>query len=144
MEHGGPAMVPASRLVSLVALVDTIPLPAPAPRRGRPAVYPDRLLLKAVAATVLKRPPTVRVLLAVLAEDTPEMAHIRAVLAPDCAWPARRTRARRLGARAAALPAQVADLRARLVGLLGPWDDCGRTVAVDSAALRARGGVRHK
>ena len=137
-------MVPASRLVSLVALVDTVPLPAPASRRGRPPVYPDRLFLKALVVMVLKRLPTVHALLAVLAEDTPEMAQIRAVLVPDGAWPARRTWERRLGALADALPAQITGLGAYLVSRLDPWHDCGRAVAVDSTPLRARGGVWHR
>ena len=137
-------MVPASRLVSLVALVDTISLPAPARRRGRPAVYPDRLFLKAVVVMVLKRLPTVHALLAVLAEDTPEMAQVRALLAPDGAWPSRRTWERRLGALAAALPAQVAWLGEDLLARLDPFRAHGRAVAVDSTALRARGGVWHR
>jgi hypothetical protein len=127
-----------------VALADTLPLPAPAPRRGRPAVYPDRLFLKAVGVMVRRRLPTVHALLAVLAEDTPAMAPIRAPLAPDGTWPARRTWARRLGALATALPAQVARLGAHLAARLDPWHGCGRAVAGDGTALRARGGVWHR
>ena len=137
-------MVPASRLVSLVAAVDRIPPPPPAPRRGRPPVYDDRLFVKAAVVMVLKCLPTVHALLAVLAEDTPEMAQLRALLAPDGAWPARRTWERRLGALAERLPAQVARLGEHLLALLEPFRDHGRAVAIGSTPLRARGGVWHK
>lgn len=136
-------MVPASRLVLLVRLVDTIPLP-PTPRRGRPPVYGDRLFLKAAVVMVLKRLPTVHALLAVLAEDTPEMAQLRALLAPDGSWPSRRTWERRLGALAERLPGQIACLGADLLARLDPFRAHGRAVAVDSTAIRARGGVWHK
>jgi hypothetical protein len=138
-------MVPdASPLVSLVRLVDAIPQPPAAPRRGRPPVYSDRLFVKALVVMAVKRLPTVHALLAVLAQDTPEMAAVRELLGEGGRVPCRRTWERRLGALPATLPARVACLGQHLVGLLEPWAADGRAAAVDSTALRARGGVWHK
>src|SRR5438093_11300378 len=113
-------MVPeTSVLLALVALVDRIPLPDPPRRRGRPAVYPDRLFLKAVVVMVVRRLPRVHSLLAVLDEPTPEMRRLRALLTDERGrYPSRRTWERRL----AAIPA----------------------AAIDSTVLAARGGVWHK
>src|SRR5687767_13941886 len=138
-------MVPdASVLVLLVTLIDRIPLPPPAPRRGRPPTYPDRLFLKALVVMVLKRLPTVHALLAVLEQPTPEMRRLRLLLTEGGRFPSRRTWERRLAAVPATLPAQIACLGRHLVGLLQPWQDCGRAVAIDSTPLHARGGVWHK
>jgi hypothetical protein len=141
-------MVPeVSVLVTLVLLVDRIPLPAPpaGPRgRGRPRVYSDRLFLKALVVMIVRRVPTVDGLLALLAEPTPEMRRLRALLCEDGGFPARRTWQRRLTAIPARLPAQIGCLGGHLVGLLDPWGDGGRAAAIDSTPLRARGGVWHK
>ena len=137
-------MVPASRLVWLVSLVDTIPLPTPPPRRGRPPVYDDRLFLKAVVVMVLKRLPTVHALLAVLAEDTAEMQQVREAMVGAGPWPGRRTWERRLRALADGLPAQIARLGTHLLERLAPFRAHGRAVAIDSTALPARGGVWHQ
>ena len=73
------------------------------------------------------------------------MAALRALMTlPDGRYPARRTWERRLAALPDTLPAQGACLGQHLVALLQPWAACGRAVAVDSTALRARGGVWHK
>src|SRR5262245_58765552 len=134
-----------SVLLALVALVDRIPVPAPPRRRGRPAVYPDRLFLKALVVMVVRRLATVHGLLAVLAEPTPEMARLRALLTDERGrFPARRTWERRLAAAPAALPAQIGCLGAHLVALLRPWARAGRAAAIDSTVLRARGGEWHK
>src|SRR5215211_7546073 len=79
---GGPAMVPdAPLLVTLCAVVDRIPLPPVGPpRRGRPATYSDRLILKALVIMVLKRLPTVHALLAVPEQPSPEVRRLRAEL----------------------------------------------------------------
>lgn len=138
-------MVPeASLLVLLVALIDRIPAPPPARQRGRPAVYPERLFLKALVVMVLKRLPTVHALLAVLDQPTPEMRRLRLALTVDGRFPARRTWERRLGALPDRLPAQIACLGEALVALLDPWRERGRAVAIDSTVLAARGGVWHK
>jgi hypothetical protein len=133
-------------LVRLMTLIDDIPLPPapPGPRkRGHPVVYGDRLFLKALVLMVVRRLPTVHGLLAVLAE--PEMAPVRARLTlADGRYPARRTWERRLGALPDTLPDLIALLGLHLVARLDPWADGGRAVAIDSTALRARGGVWHK
>ena len=138
-------MVPEeSPVVSLVALVDRVPSPPPAPRRGRPPVYSERLFLKAAVVMVLKRLPTVHALLAVLEQPTPEMRRLRALLTEGGRFPARRTWERRLGTLPAGLPERIACLGDHLVALLAPWRERGRAVAIDSTALQARGGAWHK
>jgi hypothetical protein len=140
----------SSLLVALVLLVDRIPLPAapavpPKRGRGRPAVYPDRLFLKALVIMVVRRLPRVHTLLAVLTQDTPEMARLRALLADERGrFPSRRTWERRLAALPEGLPAQIGCLGRHLVALLDPWADGGRGAAIDSTVLRASGGVWHK
>ena len=134
-----------SVLLVLVALIDRIPLPDPPRRRGRPAVYPDRLFSKALVVMIVRRLPRVHGLLAVLDEPTPEMRRLRALLTDERGqYPARRTWERRLAAIPATLPAQVACLGVHLVALLDPWGRWGRAAAIDSTALRASGGVWHK
>src|SRR6058998_1715438 len=124
-------MVPeGSLLVALVLLVDRIPLPAPPPcGRGRPRVYSDRLGLKALVVMIVKRLPTVHLLLAVLQEPTPEMRQVRALLAEGGRSPCRRTWQRRLAAIPETLPARVGCLGRYLVELVEPWADCGRAAA---------------
>jgi len=132
-------------LVTLVRLIDRIPTPPPAlRRRGRPVTYSDRLFLKALVVMVLKRLPTVHALLAVLDQPTLEMRQLRELLTEDGRFPTRRTWERRLAAVPATLPAQIACLGQELVGLLDPWRERGRAVAIDSPVLHARGGVWHR
>src|SRR5262245_5232477 len=135
-------------LVALVRLVDRIPAPPPPPpRRGRPAVYPDRLFLKALVIMVVRRLPRVGTLLAVLAEPTPEVRRLRALLTEGGRFPCRRTWERRLRAVPDALPAQIGCLGRHLVAGLDPWATAGRAAAVDRPPLRARGGAwprRHR
>ena len=136
-----------SVLVMLVRLVDRLPLPPPAAKRGRgrPVTYPDRLFLKAVVVMVVRRLHKVHELLAVLDQPTAEMGQLRALLVlPGGRFPARRTWERRLAAVPATLPAQIGCLGRHLVALLRPWARCGRAGAIDSTVLRAMGGVWHK
>lgn len=138
-------MVPEpSILLLLLALVDRIPRPPPERRRGRPRTYPDRLFLTALVVMVVKHLPTVHALLAVLDQPAPEMRRVRARLTEGGRFPSRRTWERRLAAIPATLPAQIACLGGHLVDRRGPWQACGRAVAVDSTPMRARGGVWHK
>src|SRR5262245_36475546 len=133
-----------SLLVTLVSLVDRIPLPSAPARRGRPPLYSDRLFLKALVVMVLKRLPTVHALLAVLDQPLPEMRQLRRLLTEGGRFPARRTWERRLAAIPATLPAQIACLGAHLLALLAPFRAQGRAVAIDSTPLHARGGVWHQ
>lgn len=134
-----------SVLITLVALVDRIPLPPTAPPgRGRPKVYPDRLFLKALVIMIVRRLPKVHSLLAVLDEPTPEMQQLRALLTENGRYPSRCTWQRRLRAIPDTLPAQIGCLGRHLVGVLDPWRECGRAAGIDSTPLRACGGVWHK
>jgi hypothetical protein len=136
-----------SLLVTLVLLVDRLPLPPPPTKRGRgrPVTYPDRLFLKALAVMIVRHLHKVHELLTVLAQPTAEMHALRGLLAlPDGRYPTRRTWERRLAALPETLPAQIACLGQHLVALLRPWADYGRAAAIDSTVLRAQGGVWHK
>jgi hypothetical protein len=135
----------SSALLALVALVERTPLPDPPRRRGRPAVYPDRLFLKALVVMIVRRVSRVHGLLAVLDEPTPEMRRLRALLTDERGrFPSRRTWERRLATVPAGLPAQIACMGTHLVLLLEPWATAGRAAAIDSTVLRACGGVWHK
>jgi hypothetical protein len=140
-------MIPQeSLLVTLVKLVDRIPMPPqPAKRkRGKPKFYPDRLFLKALVVMIVRHLHNVHELLAVLAQPTAEMQTLRALLTEQGCYPCRRTWERRLKAIPNTLPAQIACLGGYLVTLIQPWAICGRAVATDSTLLRAKGGVWHK
>jgi hypothetical protein len=135
----------ASLLVALVRLIDAIPLPPPPPAgRGRPKVYSDRLVLKALVIMIVRHLSTVHALLAILEQPTPEMQCLRSLLTEDGRYPCRRTWERRLNAIPDTLPAQIACLGRHLVDRLQPYADHGRAAALDSTILRARGGVWHK
>ena len=133
-------------LVTLVKLVERIPaLPSPVRRgRGRPPTYPDRLFLQALVIMIVRHLHTVHALLSVLAQPTPEMQTLRAVLTVDGRFPTRRTWERRLQAIPATLPAQIGCLGRALVERIRPWARCGRAAALDRTGRRARGGVWHK
>jgi hypothetical protein len=133
-------------LVTLVKLAGQVPVPpTPATRgRGRPPTYPDRLFLQALVMMIVRHLHTVHALLSVLAQPTPEMQTLRALLTVDGRFPTRRTWERRLQAMPATLPAQIGCLGRALVAMIRPWTRCGRAAAIDSTVLRARGGVWHK
>jgi hypothetical protein len=131
-------------LVLLVQLVDRLPAPAPAPRRGRPDYYTDQLFLKALVIMIVRRLRTAYELLAVLAQPTVEMQTLRVLLIVGDRFPSRRTWERRLQRLPASLPGQIGCLGRALVARIQPWDRCGRAVALDSTVLAARGGVWHK
>ena len=90
-------LLQASLLVTRVKRVDGLPRPAPPTRgRGRPPVYPDRLFLKAFVIMMVWRLRKVNEFLAVLAEPTPEMHGLRALLTDSQGrMPSRRTWERR-------------------------------------------------
>lgn len=140
-------IVQATLLVTLVLLVDRIPLsPTPPckPKRGRPQVYSDRLFLKALVIMIVRHLHRVNELLTVLAQATPEMAQLRALLTENGRYPTRRTWERRLKTMPETLPAQIGCLGRYLVVLLQPWRKTGRAAAIDSTTLQASGGVWHK
>ena len=140
-------MIPSKPpLVTLVKLVDTIPVPPPPVKRprGRPQVYSDRLFLKALVIMVVRHLRKVHELLAVLAEPTAEMHTLRALLTEQGRYPTRRTWERRLKAMPDTLPAQIACLGRYLVALIQPWASYGCAVAIDCTILLANGGVWHK
>lgn len=136
-----------SLLVTLVELLDRLPIPPPPKKKrgpGRPRVYTDRLFLKALVIMIVRHLHTVNELLGVLAQPTPEMRALRLLLSERGKFPSRRTFERRLKALPDALPAQIGCLGRHLVALIRPWASSGRAVALDSTVLRARGGVWHK
>jgi Transposase DDE domain len=138
------SQTPLPLLVQLLGLIDQLPLAPSAARRGRPCVYAERLLLKAIVVMVVRHVPTVHALFAVL--EQPDMAAVQAALlagAPG-ALPSRRTCERRLKVLPAHLPAQIAALGAHLLRTLDPWAAGGRAIAIDSTPLHARGGVWHQ
>jgi hypothetical protein len=132
-------------LVTLVRLVDRLPVPPPSKRPlGRPKTYPDRLFLKAVVIMIVRHLHTVHELLSVLEQQTIEMQALRTLLMVDGQFPTRRTWERRLDRLPESLPAQIGCLGRLLVDLREPWARTGRAAAIDSTVLRARGGVWHK
>jgi hypothetical protein len=133
-------------LVTLVKLVDRIPLPAePTKRgRGRPKVYSDRLILKALVIMVIRRLYTAYALLTFLEQDTDLTAELRCLLTEQDRFPVRRTWERRLQTLPASLPGLIGCLGRYLVQLIQPWMQSGRAAVLDSTSLRAKGGVWHK
>jgi hypothetical protein len=135
-----------SLLVTLVKLVDDVPMPTLPTKRGRghPKFYSDRLFLKALVIMIVRHLHTVHELLCVLAQPTAEMTTLRQLLMEQESFPSRRTWERRLKAIPATLPAQIGCLGRHLLDLIQPWTTCGRAVAIDSTVLRSRGGVWHQ
>lgn len=134
-------------LVTFVMLVDRIPMTASPKKRGpgRPKVYPDRLIVKALIIMVLRRLYTAYSLLAFLDQDTPLTRELSALLTDEQGrFPSRRTWERRLKALPDSLPGLIGALGRYLVCLIQPWAHQGRAAALDSTALRANGGVWHK
>jgi hypothetical protein len=60
-----------SILITLLTLIDRMPVPPRPARRGHPPVYPDRLFLKALVIMILRHLPREHSLLAVLDEPDP-------------------------------------------------------------------------
>ena len=135
-----------SLLVTLVKLVDRIPMPPPPAKRGRgrPKFYPDRLFLKALLIMIVRHLHKVNELRTVLEQTTQEMQDLRSLLTEQGCYPSRRTWERRLKSMPESLPAQIGCLGRYLVALIKPWATCGRAAAMDSTVLRANGGVWHK
>lgn len=87
-----------SLLVTLVELLDRVPVPPPPAKRGPgcPRVYTDQLFLKALLIMIVRHPHTVAELLAVLAQPTPEMRLLRVLPTEQDEFPSRRMWERRL------------------------------------------------
>jgi hypothetical protein len=134
-------------LVTLVMLVDRIPMsPPPKNRgRGRPKVYPDRLIVKALIIMIIRRLYSAYSLLAFLEQETALTQQLRSLLTDEQGrFPSRRTWERRLKLLPEDLPGMIGMLGRYLVRLIQPWAEQGRAAALDSTALRANGGVWHK
>lgn len=134
-------------LVTFVLLIDRIPMPTPPKKRGRgrPKVYPDRLIVKALIVMVIRRLYSAYSLLAFLEQDTALTRELRTLLTDEQGrFPSRRTWERRLAALPDSLPGLIGALGRYLVRWIQPWADQGCAAALDSTALRAKGGVWHK
>lgn len=134
-------------LVILLELVERIPQPAP-PRkrgRGRPKVYSDVLIIKALVIMIVRRLYSAYSLLSFLEQETSLTAQLRNLLTDEKGrFPSRRTWERRLAALPSDLPGLIGAMGRYLVKLIKPFKKYGRASALDSTALRAKGGVWHK
>jgi hypothetical protein len=85
-------IAPEPRLIVILRLVERVPVSDPTPRgRGRPLVYSDRLVLKALVIMIVRHLHHVHELLAVVAEPTGEMEQVRSLLTEGGRFPCRRT-----------------------------------------------------
>lgn len=109
-------------LVSLVQMIDRIPrVPMPSKRpRGRPQVYSDRLLLKALMVMIIRRLYTAWALLAFVQQQDPVASQLRALLTENGRFPCRRTWERRLQSLPVTLPGLVGQFGRYLVLVLKP------------------------
>ena len=133
-------------LVIFVKMVDRIPTP-PLPKkrkRGRPETYSDKLIIKALIIMVIRRLYTAYSLLAFLEQETDLTVQLRLLLIENDQFPTRRTWERRLAKLPDKLPQLIGCLGRHLVALIQPWLQQGRAAAIDSTALRTKGGVWHK
>lgn len=125
-------------LVTLVKLVDQIPMQPEAEkrRRGRPKVYSERVIIKALVVMVIRRLYSAYSLLAFLEQDTAlTMQLCQELTTEDGRLASRRTWERRLGALPDTLPGLIGQLGRHLVALIEPWASSGRATALDSTAL---------
>jgi hypothetical protein len=94
---------------------------------------------------VIRRLYSAYSLLAFLEQETVLTKELRNLLTDDKGrFPVRRTWERRLKALPDNLPGLIGAMGRYLVKLIQPWAQQGRAVALDSTALRAKGGVWHK
>ena len=108
-------------------------------------MYPDRMIVKALVIMVIRRLYSAYSLLAFLEQDTALIYELRTLLTDEEGrFPSRRTWERRLKALPADLPGLIGALGRYLVQMIQPWVEYGRAAALDSTALRAKGGVWHK
>jgi hypothetical protein len=135
-----------SLLVSLVKMIDRIPMPPPPTKRprARPLTYPDRRLLKARVIMIIRRLYTAWALLRFLEQAEPLGQPLRCLLSEHGRFPSRRTWQRRLARLPSTRPALIGGLGRHRVQVLNPWAEQGHGAALDSTPLRAHGGVWHK
>jgi hypothetical protein len=133
-------------LVTLVRLVDDLPdsMEPRHPKRGRPPVYTDRLIVKAILIMIVRRLYSASSLLSFLNQETALTQALRELLMHKGQLASRRTWERRLKALPEKLPTAIGQLGRLLAERLHPWQQRGRAVAMDSTPLRAKGGVWHK
>lgn len=135
-----------SLLVSLIKMIDRLPIPPPPAKRprGRPVTYPDRLLLTALGIMSIRRLSPAWALLRFLDQAEPLVPQGRCWLSDHGRFPSRRTWERRLQRWPRTLPALLGCLGRQLGQVLNPWANQGRGAALDRTPLRAHGGVWHK
>lgn len=133
-------------LVRLLSLVDQVPLPSEyrQRRRGRPYVYPTRLIIKLWLVMAFRRIRSGYALWCFLAQPVPEVVMLRQALFHGGPMPSRRTIERRLAALSMALEAEIAVLGQLLLERLQVWAKEAAAAAIDSAPFHAQGGVWHK
>jgi hypothetical protein len=108
-------------LVILVSLIDFVPLPAPPKKRGRgrPKVYPDVLIVKALVIMIIRRLYTAYSLLAFLEQNTALTQELRGLLTDEKGrFPTRRTWERRLVSLPDSLPGLIGTFGRYLVMLM--------------------------
>lgn len=107
-------------LVTLLKLVDEISWPQESAqrRRGRPIVYSERLIVKALVIMIIRRLYTAYSLLVFLQQDTDLTCQLRELLTEGGRFPSRRTWERRLAKLPDLLPGLIGCLRRHLVMLL--------------------------
>ena len=132
-------------LVIFLKMVDRIPIPEQPQKRkrGRPYVYSDSLMVKALIIMIVKRLYSAYSLLAFLEQGTMVTEQLKEMLQENGQFPSRRTWERRLARLPERLPGLIGALGRELVCLLQPWATSGRAVAIDSTPMEARGGVWH-
>lgn len=136
----------SSLLVSLVLLIDILPLP-PQPekrKRGRPKDYSDRLILKALVIMIIRRLYTAYALLTFLEQEDAVAQELKPLLYEKGRFPTRRTWERRLAQLPDTLPALIGYFGRHLASLLKAWSQGGWAAAVDSTKLDTGGGKWHK
>ncbi len=134
-------------LVIFLELVERIPQPVPPKKRsrGRPKVYSDVLIIKALVIMIVRRLYSAYSLLSFLEQETSLTTQLRDLLTDKKGrFPSRRTWERRLAALPEDLPGLIGAMGRYLVELIKPFKKYGRASALDSTALRAKGGVWHK
>ena len=107
-------------LVTMLDLIDGLPCPTPSTPRspGRPSLYSDRLLLKALVIMIVRRLSKVHALLRVFEQPTQEMQKLKQRLYEQERFPSRWTFDRRHCSDPDTLPEQMAWLGQHLLSKL--------------------------